>query len=386
MNQKEQARERPESKADKPATTLREMMKPTTLHTGLLCLLSASLISGCGGTRENDPIAVTEESLDTALTNAVDERIIVAAGNFASAADLLSDDIDTLCSNPDARALRNAQDQWRDTYDSWYSLLPYNFGPLTDDLVFPPYTFIDSLRLRGTEYSATVRSTIADWVAGEQTLNDDFFERQSFQFVGLLALEVALFEDTDGTSATSAELDDEPRKCQVLQGLASRLQDSADHVYDGWTDDYAGTGTPFRTLFLNAELDDGTEPLSKLLTTVQENLDYLTNRNVITTATPVADQTWEAALVLVQEVEALLEGTTDAIPSGMVSFFSLMAEAGYESDVEAVRSNIAMAYDAIDDQDVSAFNAAIAALDGNFKREIPDGLAVDLGINFTDGD
>ena len=252
--------------------------------------------------------------------------------------------------------------------------------------IIPPYTFIDSLRLRGTEYSATVRSTIADWVAGEQTLNDDFFERQSFQFVGLLALEVALFEDTDGTSATSAELDDEPRKCQVLQGLASRLQDSADHVYDGWTDDYAGTGTPFRTLFLNAELDDGTEPLSKLLTTVQENLDYLTNRNVITTATPVADQTWEAALVLVQEVEALLEGTTDAIPSGMVSFFSLMAEAGYESDVEAVRSNIAMAYDAIDDQDVSAFNAAIAALDGNFKREIPDGLAVDLGINFTDGD
>jgi hypothetical protein len=25
-------------------------------------------------------------------------------------------------------------------------------------------------------------------------------------------------------------------------------------------------------------------------------------------------------------------------------------------------------------------------LDGNFKREIPDGLAVELGINFSDGD
>ena len=361
-------------------------MRQTRILTLTACVLLAAALSACGGTRENDPIEVTEESLDTALTNATDERIIVAAGNFMTEAEMLSENIESLCDRPDQGGLRDAQAQWRDTYDAWYHLLPYNFGPLTDDLVFPPYTFIDSLRLRGTEYSETVRTTIADWVNGDQTLSQSFFDNQSFQYVGLLALEVALYEDIDGSSASVSELTDEPRKCQVLKGLANRLQDSGEYVYDGWVSDYAGSGTPFRTMFLNAELDDGTEPLSKLLTTVQENLDYVTNRNVITVATPVAEQNWAAALALVTEIEDLLEGTTDALSDNNISFFSLMADAGYEDDVDTVRSNIAMAYEAIDDEDVSTYNAAIAALDGNFKREIPDGLEVSLGINFTDGD
>lgn len=351
-----------------------------------LILLSLLSVTGCGGTRENDPIAVTEDAIDNTLAQAVDERIILASSEFLLAADQLASDIDVLCDDPTDASLAAAQSQWRTTYNAWYALLPYNFGPLTDDLVFPPYTFIDSLRLRGTEYSDTVRSAINNWVEGEQTLNDDFFAGQSFQNVGLLAVEIGLFEALDGTEAAPQELLDAPRKCGVLKGLSGRLQASADHVYDGWANDYAGTGTPFRSLFLNAELDDGSEPLTKLLTTVQENLDYVTNRNVIVIATPAAEQNWAAALSLVTAIEALLEAPTDAIDTTVFSFFELMEDAGYDDDVATVRGNIAMGFDAISDQDISAFNAAIAALDGNFKREIPDGLEVSLGITFSDGD
>ena len=54
---------------------------------------------------------------------------------------------------------------------------------------------------------------------GDQTLSQSFFDNQSFQYVGLLALEVALFEDIDDSSASVSELTDEPRKCQVLHSI-----------------------------------------------------------------------------------------------------------------------------------------------------------------------
>ena len=69
-----------------------------------------------------------------------------------------------------------------------------------------------------------------------------------------------------------------------------------------------------------------------------------------------------------------------------MSLASLMQASGNQTSVDTVRSNLAMARDSISDLDATSFNSAAALLDGNFKREIPDSLDVNLGINFTDGD
>lgn len=339
------------------------------------------LLVACGGTRENDPIQVTEDSLNSVLEGLVDNRIIAASDNFLANTQALTKDVTALCQAPTDEKLSSAQTQWRDTYQSWYQLLPYNFGPLTDDLVFPPYTFIDSLRLRGTEYSDTARVRIFTWVEGAETLDDTFFRQQSFQFVGLLALEIALFEDLQGEAANSVELQDKVRKCEVLTGLARELERQAEYVFQGWTEQFKNSDKSFRTLFLAGDIEDGSEPLTKLLTSVQENLDYLANRNVVFFASPVANESWQAVSRFIDEVEGLLEGTEEY--NGL---FDLMDNAGYQDEVETVRENIALAKEAISDRDINSFNAAVAALDGNFKREIPDALEVNLGITFSDGD
>ncbi|MGB1091104.1 MAG: hypothetical protein ACPGYX_03185, partial [Oceanobacter sp.] len=142
------------------------------------------------------------------------------------------------------------------------------------------------------------------------------------------------------------------------------------------------SGTPYRDLFLAGETDDGSEPLTLLLTTGQEFLDYLNNRNTVTYVASLSGQPWQMMTQSMNQLEGLLDGFSEEL----VSLFELMDSAGGGNEVTTVSENLAMANEAIEDQDATSFNAAAALLDGNFKREIPDSLDVSLGINFSDGD
>ena len=84
----------------------------------------------------------------------------------------------------------------------------------------------------------------------------------------------------------------------------------------------------------------------------------------------------------IEATEAIVEGDQGSV----VTLASLMLAAQEESALLSVRDNFERAYEAIDDQSNLDFYTAAGLLDGNFKREIPDGLAVELGINFSDGD
>ena len=110
-------------------------------------------------------------------------------------------------------------------FSQWYRLSIYNFGPLDDDLIFPAYTFIDSLRLRGTDYTGTVRSEITADISGDFSLDDDYYALKTFNKVGLLALESVIFETASSEHSQVseniiAEYQDQSRKCDVLKGLA----------------------------------------------------------------------------------------------------------------------------------------------------------------------
>jgi hypothetical protein len=63
-----------------------------------------------------------------------------------------------------------------------------------------------------------------------------------------------------------------------------------------------------------------------------------------------------------------------------------MASTGSQNAVAAVEDSIVQVRQAIANRDIDMLEISLGFLDGNYKREIPDSLELDLGINFSDGD
>jgi predicted lipoprotein len=349
-------------------------------------VLTTAIMSGCGGERKNDPVLLTDATLATAIRQAVDNSIVPAAVSFSAASQELNTSVTALCATPTLDALSIAQGEWSELAQAWYRLLPYLFGPLNDNVVLPDYLFVDSLRQRGNDYTATVRNEITSMVEGDMTLDSAYFDALNFQKVGLLALEVGLFqtlnESTDNNDILT-ELTDEPRKCDVILGLGHHLNGFADTFSVEWQQDYQSSGSSYRDTFLAGETEDGSEPLTLVLTRLQEHFEYLKQRSVADQAANIADQPWVLMSATLTAAEQFIEGV-DGTTS--VSFADLMTAAGATTALASVRDNFSRAKEAIADQSPTDFYAACALLDGNLKREIPDSLAVQLGINFTDGD
>ena len=362
-----------------------------------LLIAAVVMLAGCvdssggggdsAGETAEEPVANPAVTLQGAIDQAVDNAIVPAVEGFLAEAQALDAAATAFCSTLDEASLEALQDGWRATYEQWFRLSLYNFGPLNDDIVFPQYTFIDSLRLRGTDYLETVRSEIAADIDSDRELNAAYFAAKTFQRVGLLALESAVFETSTTEHGTApgeviAEYRFQPRKCAVLQGLSGDLVARASYVEQGWLVAHKDSDLPYRALFLDGQLDDGTAPLSQLLIAAQEFLDYLQARRVVVVAAPVAGNTWEAVTATIDEVELLLSASDETTGS----FIDVMVATGNQNAVAAVEDSLAQVRQAIADRDADMLEITLGYLDGNFKREIPDSLEVELGINFSDGD
>lgn len=348
-------------------------------------ILLAGLLTACGGERKNDPLVLTDDTLNTALTRIVDQTVIPNTQAFAEDADALVVAASSFCDAPNTGGLQQAQAAWEASSTSWYRILPFLFGPPDDNLLTPGYLFIDSLRQRGNDYTSTVRTEINESVSGSEPLNGAYFDGLSFTKVGLLALEVALFEDASESSADSdivAGFIAEPRRCDYLKGLSNLQADYANKFHQGWVSDYQNSGEAYRERFLRGATDDGSAPLTLLLTSAQEHLNYLKQRTVADQAGQISGISWSLMQASIEATEAIVEGDESTV----VTLASLMLAAQEESALLSVRDNFERAYEAINDASNLDFYTAAGLLDGNFKREIPDGLAVELGINFSDGD
>lgn len=348
-------------------------------------ILLAGLLTACGGERKNDPLVLTDDTLNTALTRIVDQTVIPNTQAFAEDAEALVVAVSSFCNAPSTGGLQQTQSAWEASSTGWYRILPFLFGPPDDNLLTPGYLFIDSLRQRGNDYTSTVRTEINESVSGSEPLNGAYFDGLSFTKVGLLALEVALFEDASESTADSdivAGFIAQPRRCDYLEGLAQLQAEYANDFYQGWTSDYQNSGEAYRERFLRGATDDGSAPLTLLLTSAQEHLNYLKQRTVADQAGQISGISWALMQASIEATEAIVEGDQGSV----VTLASLMLAAQEESALLSVRDNFERAYEAIDDQSNLDFYTAAGLLDGNFKREIPDGLAVELGINFSDGD
>jgi hypothetical protein len=137
-----------------------------------------------------------------------------------------------------------------------------------------------------------------------------------------------------------------------------------------------------------------------LLASIQDYLDHLKSRNVVNTTATVSQTAWSNISSSISEIESLLENQTDSQPSSddndndndndnsnsTLSILAFMSAAGSDNAVALVRKHISDAHAAIAAQDSNMLDLALGNLDGNFKREIPDSLDIELGLNFNDGD
>ena len=215
----------------------------------------------------------------------------------------------------------------------------------------------------------------------------NFIALSVFQFVGLLPLELLVFETASSEHSqvlanVVAEYEIFPRKCDALTGLAALLTSHAEYLRDGWSEAFKNSDQPYRDLFLAGETEDGSEPITLLITSVQGFLDYLQARTVVTNVAQVSDYSWQAVAATIDEIETLLSGA-DATT---VSIFDIMESTGNQGAIETVEATIASVRESISNRDEILLEVRLGELDGHFKREIPDSLDVELGINFSDGD
>ncbi len=356
-------------------------------------LSPALLLSACGGTSSSSSTGNTE--LNVAATEVIDNTIIPAATRFQQQVEDLVSESQSFCSasNTTTDNLATLQQQWIEANLAWYELLPYRFGPMINSEVLPTYIFIDNYRQRGNDAHDTIRGKIDALI----TANSDAAYNAELSTLGansqgLLALEIALFEEAASQSQLApdiaAEFLNSPRKCQLLNDFASKLLTRANDVQQGWTNDYRETGISYRDLIVNNQLEDvlddeaGELAIKKITISVQEFYDYLGKRDVATNAAQLSDSIWQALEKSLANTEELLAGTT----ATNLSLNAIMANNRFEQTVLDITDNIQTLRSAFEEENIVDMKAAAAILDGNFKREIPEALNINLGLNFSDGD
>ncbi|MFT6123325.1 MAG: putative lipoprotein [Oleiphilaceae bacterium] len=354
---------------------------------------AALLLTACGS---NDSELKTETSeLEISTTEVIDNTIIPAANRFHQQAETLIDLSNSFCTDTNSMTRTNlltVQGQWQATNTAWFELLPFRFGPMVNSELLPTYTFIDSYRLRGTNYIETVRTKVDTLLASTDTINAELFAGATFQFVGLLPLEVTLFEDAANQSSDTVDIVDEfidqPRKCDVLIGYATELTRRADIIKQGWTTNYRGTGTSYRNLLSDGLLDTvlnnetGDTAVEEITVSVQEFYDYIANRNITTDVAQLSESIWQVLDNSLNITEELLQGTD----STTVSLNSIMNNNRFEQTVINIQENIKTMRSALEEENNTDMVAAAAILDGNFKRDLSTALNIELGLNFSDGD
>ncbi len=352
-------------------------------------LVLVGMLLACDTRRANDvPEPGSAVSLPIALANTIEHSIVPAVIGFDTGAIALDAAADDFCAAIDADHLDTLQQRWRELSLAWNRLAMYNLGPLDNDIIFPAIIFIESMRQRGDDYTDTVRAEITARLGDMTVLDQQYFDNLTFSRVGVLALEVLVFEDSLGVHSTDAadiiaDYQSNTRKCELLTGIAGLLRTRANTIAAGWTQNFNGSGKAFRDILQAGELADGAESVPAVIAAVQLHLDYLKTRKLeLVLDAKIADYFYQNMLAMLDEIEALLEGSAD----NSYSLFDHMAGNGELAAIDLVRSNITTARSAALAADRSALGDALGVLDGNFKREIPQGLNVKLGITFSDGD
>lgn len=355
-------------------------------------IIASLVTAGCGGRdpESNQPVDFVQRALDTALT----DTVVPTIEDFALRARALDEAVKAACPAPTQQEMVELQDMWIALANVWSAAAIYNLGPLDDDLIAPTMIYVESMRQRGIDYADTVRESVDMGIASQQPLDDNYFQALQFNRVGLLSLEVLLFEGAEPVRSSTVsnvvrDFQDEPRRCEYLKGVSSLLAQRADDVREGWTSDFKGLG-PFKDLMRDPELEDGSRPIQSLLISVSAHLEYLEKRKlngvldmrVAHAARPELGLFFINLDRALQEVQDLVQESDDEDPV----LLNAMAHRGFSSEVAQLQVSLRLARETAQRADRVELADRVISLTDYFREEVPDALGVDLGLNFSDGD
>jgi len=352
----------------------------------VLILTLTLLLVACGGERSPSNSEKAQENLkdiDKAQETLVKDHILPSVRAFLTAAKDFKTTANEFCQTNETiteTKLTELQEKFKTLSIRWHTIEMFNFGPINDDLFSPKRDAIN-YPINNTNISHP-RNFVASHL---NTTTGIDFSSLSPREKGLMMLEVLLYETAVSKEQEPAKIVDDytthPGKCYLLKGFSELMESDAQYIDDGWNIQHSGTTKPFKDIYLSGTLPNGSKSLVTLLGEIQKYLDYIKKRNVISSTATLSKISYDNADAVIHSIERLLEGTP-----GKASFFSVMEATGNKNTVDLVKANIATAKQAISSKDASTYNAIIAQLDGNFKREIADALEVSLGLNFSDGD
>lgn len=367
-----------------------------TLYRRVTCRLTIVLAAagpiGCGG--EPPESMPPSDFVGRALDAAITDTMVPTMTEFAEQALKLDAAVQVTCPAPTQADLLELQERWIALASAWSGAALYNLGPLNDDLIAPSIIYVESMRQRGIDYTETVRESIDLGIQSDVSLDPAYFQRLQFNRVGLLALEVLLFEGAAPVrSSTVSDLvagfRTQPRRCEYLAGVSSLMAERAISVRRGWTMDFNGQG-PFESVMRDGPLEDGSEALQALLLSVGSHLEYIERRKlngildmrIADAARPDLGIFYVNLARALREVDDILQRSIDGGPT----FLNAMSSRGFSAEVEAIQVDLRFGREALSREDRAETARRIGALKYRFQKDIPEGLGVDLGLNFTDGD
>ncbi|QCU89240.1 imelysin family protein [Thiomicrorhabdus sediminis] len=355
----------------------------TILKPRLVFLLLAALALGAC---QSDPlkkaplaqIELGKKGLQSIIDTSADEVMIPRIQQWQKSALLMQKSTMDFCQQPNEDGLVDLQKDFKQLYLDWNGVMLFDFGPLRDNLFFPKIHFVESMRQRGRDYSHSIRDNIKRRLEDDKALHQAYFNKLKFNLVGMPAIEILLF---DGANDVLLKSYQQPRKCQLLQGMVDLNERIASYVLTGWTSGHQGK-TGYRELFVSAKLEGGEQPLSKLLYAMQDYLRYITQRKLNGRLdAQLSDMSWPNLAAGLDAVEMLYSGNQSNL-----SIRGYLWKAARKQEVKDFDEQMNLARIAIENRDKAALAKAYSAMIGYLEKPIPKALGMNLGMNFVDGD
>ncbi len=343
-----------------------------------------SLVS-CGTTQTKLEISPT--GLQQVVSHTADIVIIPNIQSWQQSSKVFHGSVQQFCQAPNTPKLKQLQTDWKQLSLKWNQTIMFDFGPLRDNLFLAKVNFVEPMRQRGKNYDSTVRSRLNQRLNDTKKLDRAYFAKLNFNLVGISALEQMVFSDfitkkTD-SKAIVTNYRNNTRSCALLIGISELNLDNASYVMAGWqkSGDMPG-GSSYRDLFASGSLMNGEKSLTKLVFSMQDYLRYIKQRKLDgrldATYSGMTFKNMEAGLEAIESVFTA-KGTA-------LSLQKYLQASGKQKVAEAFLNTLNIAKKQAQSKDREAMKPTYSKLIKMLEKDIPKGLGVDFGMNFTDGD
>jgi len=364
------------------------------LKLSLFFITVISLV-GCGTTQTKLEISPT--GLQQIVSHTADIVIIPNIKSWQQSSKVFHGSVQQFCQAPNTPKLKQLQADWKQLSLKWNQTIMFDFGPLRDNLFSAKVNFVEPMRQRGKNYDSTVRSRLNQRLNDTKKLDRAYFAKLNFNLVGISALEQMVFSDfitkkTD-SKAIVTNYRNNTRSCALLIGISELNLDNANYVMTGWQKSPSANtiskksgdmpaGSSYRDLFASGRLMNGEKSLTKLVFSMQDYLRYIKQRKLDGRLDAIySGMTFKNMEAGLEAIESVFTAKETAL-----SLQKYLQVSGKQKVADAFLNTLNIAKKQAQAKDREAMKPTYSKLIKMLEKDIPKGLGVDFGMNFTDGD